>query len=131
MSADKKPPMTEPGTLEYGVEYEGVLHYDFVMRLTTVNDNIEALERTGAASGLRITLDMYANALVSLGTIPKEAITPVFLASALADSDYDVLAAAQERLKKKRKRSSARSAGTGSPSSPSASTASTPPQSEA
>ena len=114
----------EAGQLEFGVEYEGALHYDFEMRLTTIADNIAALDKYGAESGLRITTAMYASAIVKLGTIPADAITPDFLFGALAEPDFDVLAAAQERLKKKRRRSSSVSAASGSPSSSSANTAS-------
>lgn len=129
MSAAKLP-MTHSGSLEYGVEYQGELHYDFEMRLTTVGDNIAALEQVGAASGLSITLAMYVAALTRLGTIPKEELTFEFLKVAMADGDFDVLGVAQAQIKKKRRRSSEVLPDTDSPSSLSDNTASAKPPSE-
>lgn len=94
---------TEKGSLEFGIEHDGVLHYDVEMRLATVQDNIDALDEVGAKSGLRITLAMYARAIVSIGAIPRELITTTFLAENLADSDFDALGVIQGRIKKKRR----------------------------
>lgn len=116
MSEPTKLPMTHIGSLELGVEYQGELHYDFEMRVTTVGDNIAALEQVGATSGLRITLAMYVAAIIRIGTIPKDALTLEFLESALADSDFDVLGMAQAQLKKKRRLPSGTLSGTDSQS---------------
>lgn len=123
--------LTQLSSLEYGIEHDGALHYDFEMRLTTVQDNIDALEVVGADSGLKISMAMFAASLIRLGTIPKEALTYEFLASRLADSDFDRLAAAQGELKKKRRRENAGSLVSGSVSSRSASTESPKPTSGA
>ncbi|HDR9026859.1 TPA: hypothetical protein QDB14_001028 [Burkholderia vietnamiensis] len=101
--------LTEKGSLEYGIEYpvdSGKLHYDFELRLATVADNIAAYEEPtiigGGVCNMRVNAAVLARSIVSLGTIPAEAIT-IELIDTAVDSDYDMLFAAQERLKKKRK----------------------------
>ncbi|MDN7916141.1 hypothetical protein [Burkholderia cepacia] len=101
--------LTEKGSLDYGIEYpvdSGELHYDFELRLATVADNIAAYEEPtiigGGVCNMRVNAAVLARSIVSLGTIPAEAITAELIDTAV-DSDYDMLFAAQERLKKKRK----------------------------
>ncbi|KUY95462.1 MULTISPECIES: hypothetical protein [unclassified Burkholderia] len=114
---------TEKGSLEYGVEYppgSGELHYDFEVRLGTIGENIEVYEQPeiigGGVSNMRVNVAMLARCLVSLGTIPKEAITDDLLMTAV-DGDYDVMMKAQDELKKKRQRPKPAAATTGSPES--------------
>lgn len=121
---------TEKGSLEYGVEYppgSGELHYDFEVRLGTIGENIEVYEQPeiigGGVSNMRVNVAMLARCLVSLGTIPKEAITDDLLMTAV-DGDYDVMMKAQDELKKKRQRPKSAAATTGSPESSSPNTAS-------
>lgn len=124
--------MTEKDALQYGVEYpagSGQLHYDFELRLPTVGDNITAIEELGVGSNLRLNTAMLARALVKLGDIPREAITYELLDQNLVDDDYDVLAEARERLKKKRMRPNPNSPASDLPSLPSASTGSPSPAS--
>lgn len=124
--------MTEKDALQYGVEYpagSGQLHYDFELRLPTVGDNIAAIEAHGLGSNMRINTAMLASCLVKLGDIPAEAITYELLEQKMVDDDYDVLAEARERLKKKRMRPNPSSPGSDSPSLPSASTGSPSPAS--
>ena len=97
-------------TLQYGVEFpagSGQYHYDFELRLDTVEDHIEVYERPdilgGGISNMRVTNAVIAQCLVSLGTIPVDSITPELLSTAVTN-DYDVLRDAQETLKKKRLR---------------------------
>ncbi|RRW90592.1 hypothetical protein EGJ54_21820 [Pandoraea apista] len=118
--------MTQSDSLEYGIEYpadSGQLHYDFTIRLATVEDNINAYEHPsiigGGVSNMRLNAAVAASCLVSLGTIPKEEITPELVGTAV-DSDFDRLWAAQDVLKKKRKRVSAPLETSGEPSSSSA-----------
>ncbi|RQS55725.1 MULTISPECIES: hypothetical protein [Burkholderia] len=101
--------LTETGSLDYGIEYpvdSGQLHYDFELRLATVADNIAAYEEptiiNGGVCNMRVNAAVLARSIVSLGTIPAEAITAELIDTAV-DSDYDMLFAAQEQLKKKRK----------------------------
>lgn len=124
--------LTEKGSLQYGVEYpegSGTLHYDFELRLATVGDNIAAYERPeilgGGVSNMRVAAAIFASCLLSLGSIPKEAITPELI-DTMVDTDYDALGAAQDSLKKKRLKPSDASATTGLPNSTSASTGSPP-----
>lgn len=117
--------ITQTGKLNYGVEYNGALHYDFELRLPMVADNIAALEEVGTQSNLRVNTAIYVRCLTKLGTIPKEALTYEFLATNMVDDDYDALAGAISDLKKKRKVSSVPSPTTDSPSSSSDSTVST------
>lgn len=123
--------MIEKGSLDYGVEFpadSGEFHFDFEMRLPTIEDNVSAIEEVGTGSSLRMNVAMLARCLVSLGDIPTEAITTDLL-NTMVDDDYDVLSAARDALKKKRKRSNAASATIASPSSSSESTASPSPAS--
>lgn len=117
--------ITVTDKLVYGVEYEGVVHFDFEIRVPTVADNIAALEEVGTGSNLRVSTAMYARCLTKLGTIPQEALTYVFLSDGLVDDDFDVLSAAMTEVKKKLKASRLPLPTTGSPSSSSDSTDST------
>ncbi|KWH56300.1 hypothetical protein [Burkholderia cepacia] len=118
--------ITEKGTLDYGIEYPAgsdQYHYDFELRLATVDDNIAAYEHPsilgGGVSNMRVNAAIIATCLLSLGAIPKEAITPELIGTAV-DADYDRLYVAQELLKKKRKDRKPSCAPSGSPSSSSA-----------
>lgn len=91
-------------SLKYGIEYAGVLHYDFELRLPMVADNIAVLQQEGAGSNLRVRIALFARCLLSLGSIPQEAITTDLLAEGLVDDDFDVLSEAEAALKKKRLR---------------------------
>ena len=100
--------LTHQGSLQYGIEYpadSGILHFDFEMRLPTIDDNIAVYEDPkilgGGVSGMRVNAAMLARCLISLGTIPPEAITPELLGTGV-DDDYDVLENARMALKKKR-----------------------------
>ncbi|WP_244116872.1 hypothetical protein [Burkholderia cepacia] len=122
--------MTEMDSLDYGIEYpadSGKLHYDFELRLATVADNIAAYEEPtiigGPVCNMRVNAAVLARSIVSLGTIPPEAITAALIDTAV-DSDYDKLFAAQERLKKKRKELKPGNVPSDLPPSSSASTAS-------
>lgn len=122
--------ITEKDSLDFGVEFpagSGQRHYDFEIRLATVADNIAVYEDPtilgGGVSNMRVNAENLARCLVRLGTIPKESITGD-LVGQLIDSDYDVLFAAQETLKKKLKRPSPAAAPSDSPNSPSVNTAS-------
>ncbi|MCP2041783.1 hypothetical protein L1281_002399 [Neisseria sp. HSC-16F19] len=95
---------TVSGSLAFGVEHEGAWHFDFVMRLPTVRDDM-ALDP--ALEGVPRMLAVYALCLERLGGMPPEALDADALADALHPSDLDVLFFAQELLAKKRRRPSA------------------------
>ena len=93
--------MTEKGTLVLGVEYNGVRHKEFEMRLPTMADWEAALEEAGeGAIQARVNRHSWARCLVKLGDIPKDKITAELLGS-LADIEYGPLSAAEERLRGK------------------------------
>lgn len=123
--------ITETGTLTFGIEYEGAIHTDFELRLTMIGDNIAALEEVGPESNLRLHAAMLSRAIVRIGTIPAEVVTYEFLSKNLVDDDFDVIAAKEKELKKKRKALSQPSQTTDSPLPSSAATESTSPASVA
>nr|DAX46243.1 MAG TPA: hypothetical protein [Caudoviricetes sp.] len=92
---------TVSGSLKYGIEYAGSLHYDFVMHLPTVREdmNIDPL-----LDGQARMLESYALSIDRLGNIPIEQISADLLADGLAAGDFDALYFAQELLAKKRLR---------------------------
>lgn len=116
--------LTEKGTLHYGVEHEGKLHVDFELRMPTIGDNIAAIEEFGVDSNLKLNVAMMARCLVKLGDIPAEVINYELLANHVIDEDYDVLADARDRLKKKRTELKNTSPAIAQPSPSSANTAS-------
>ncbi len=92
---------TLSGILEIGVEYEGKVHRDFTLRLPTVGDEIDVGGSDVPDAGFRVAL--MAASLVSLGTIPKGAITYELLCEELCGEDFGLILKAHEDLKKKRK----------------------------
>ena len=96
--------MTEKGYLLYGAQLaEGEeLHFDFELRLPTVQDNIDALEEVGGDSNMRLSAAMLARSIIRLGEIPKDSISTDLILG-LVDEDYDVLILAQNALKKRRR----------------------------
>jgi phage FluMu protein gp41 len=93
--------MKEKGTLIIGVEHEGKLHKDFILRAQIVRDSVEAMEDERAQKN-----DSYfgvyclAKQIEKLGDIPKEDITPD-LVMALTETDFKALMAAKGRLEER------------------------------
>lgn len=98
VSDDRK---TVSGSLKYGIEYAGSLHYDFVMHLPTVREDMDI---DPLLDGQARMLESYALAIDRLGGIPAEQIDADLLADGLAAGDFDALYFAQELLAKKRLR---------------------------
>lgn len=99
--------LTEKGTLPVGVEYEGKTHKDFEIREQIVADSINVFDNPAQAAkaeknGLYANLCVTANMLVSLGTIPKEDITPDLLMGMLQE-DLNAISLAEVRLAAQRK----------------------------
>lgn len=95
--------MNESFKLEYGVEYEGARHHEGEMRLPTLEDVECALEEVPeGACKARVDRHVWSRTIVRLGDIPKDALTPSLLATC-ADTDYGVLLAAENALRKKLK----------------------------
>ncbi|EBX7267835.1 hypothetical protein DS544_18855 [Salmonella enterica subsp. enterica serovar Abony] len=126
-----KTTLTESGELEYGVAFNGELHYDFEMGLSTMAQTYQALDATEAACGttegtkadLYYRMALMVFSLRRLGTIPPEALTPELLLDELTAEDYDRLLDATIAVKKKRQRTKNAAPDSGSPSSPSDTTA--------
>lgn len=86
-----------------GVEFEGLVHFDFEMRRPTIGDNIAAVDSVGVgASELAVKMALAAQCMTKLGTIPKDAITYDLLCG-LDEDEYDLIMAEFNAVKKKRK----------------------------
>lgn len=106
---------TISGKLSIGVEFNGKLHRDFVLRLPTVGDEIDVAEDMSVPdAGYKVGL--VATCLDKLGDIPAELITYELLRN-LDSDDYRQLLGKQEELKKKRSDSKNDTATSGTPSS--------------
>ena len=98
--------LTEKGTLPVGVEYDGTIHKDFELREQIVRDSVELFDDTvrskRAASNVQYAATcILASQIVSLGSIPKEAINGDLLLDMHQD-DFMVLREADERLEERR-----------------------------
>lgn len=91
---------TQGGTLKIGILFDGKLHKDFVVRLSTVGDEIAVIEDGVSNEGQ--TVAVLARSVVSLGDIPPEDITYALFCDELDLDDFNVLKAAQAETKKKR-----------------------------
>lgn len=118
---------TEKGKLLDGVPFGDTHHFEFEIRLATMNVTGQALEDAedkygsiqGFAADTFYRTAVLAGELVSLGSIPKEDITAELLHDNLTEDDYAVLQEAVEKLKAKRNGGNPGSPVTDSPSSPS------------
>ncbi|WP_140918177.1 hypothetical protein [Limnobaculum xujianqingii] len=107
MTENKK---TESGRLKNDILYNDTLHYEFEIRLPVMRDTSSALEQTEEAYGQieGYTANTFyrqavlSSAIVSLGDIPKDDITPVLFMEELTEDDYDEFQSAIARLKVKR-----------------------------
>lgn len=87
----------EKGTLPVGVEVEGVVHRDFVLRDTTVKDLIE-VDHIASGQGRQVAL--MARCLIKLGGLEPKDITPNLLHT-MTYVDLQALQAADGRLMKR------------------------------
>jgi hypothetical protein len=90
---------THSATLPIGIFYQGQLHRDFTIRMSTVGDEIAVVEDGIPDSGTLV--GVLARCLTTLGSIPAEEITYQLLCDALVSEDYQALRAAQQEAKKK------------------------------
>lgn len=99
--------LTEQGLLGIGhQDADGAWHKDFEMRLPTMGDVEDAMAEAGeGANQARITRYVWARTITRLGTLPQGSITPELLAD-LPDTEFGVLNAAEDRLRKKLKAAS-------------------------
>lgn len=95
--------ITVNGSLNFGVERDGVTHRDFVMRAATIADAIAAIETAGPeSSNLRLRMFKAAAQIESLGTLDKQEITGELLL-ALPEDDIEPIFTAQDEVGKKQK----------------------------
>ncbi|CAJ0999829.1 MULTISPECIES: hypothetical protein [Serratia] len=120
---------THSATLPIGVFYQGQLHRDFTIRMSTVGDEIAVVEDGIPESGTLV--GVMARCLTTLGSIPAEEITYQLLCDALVSEDYQALRTAQQEAKKKLSELKSASVITDTPSSALASTATAKSESEA
>ncbi|MEN4195437.1 hypothetical protein [Serratia marcescens] len=90
---------THSATLPIGIFYQGQLHRDFTVRMSTVGDEIAVVEDGIPDSGTLV--GVMARCLTTLGSIPAEEITYQLLCDALVSEDYQALRTAQQEAKKK------------------------------
>ncbi len=93
--------LRESGTLPVGVEVDGVLHREFVLRPRLVRDTVEALEDPRCADseayrGVALT----ARQIAQLGTLPAEKID-IALVLDMLDVDLGEIMAAADRLERR------------------------------
>lgn len=93
---------TLKGQLPHGIVFGGVPHTAFEIRLPMIRDNVTVLSQHANLKPLEVSLGVMAEAIVSLGEIPKKELTLDFLLQNLTEADFDVLNEAFEALKKKR-----------------------------
>lgn len=89
---------THSATLPIGIFYQGQLHRDFTIRMSTVGDEIAVVEDGIPESGTLV--GVMARCLTTLGSIPAEEITYQLLCDALVSEDYQALRTAQQEAKK-------------------------------
>lgn len=112
---------THSNTLPIGVFYQGKLHRDFTVRMSTVGDEIDVVEDGIPDSGTSVGI--LARCLTALGSIPADEITYQLLCDALVSEDFKALRDAQQEAKKKLSELKSASVITDTPSSDLASTA--------
>lgn len=120
---------THSATLPIGIFYQGQLHRDFTIRMSTVGDEIAVVEDGIPDSGTLV--GVMARCLTTLGSIPAEEITYQLLCDALVSEDYQALRTAQQEAKKKLSELKSASVITDTPSSDLASTATAKSESKA
>lgn len=95
-----KNPLTETGTLPYGVQAHDALHRDFELRLPTVGDNIDSVDEVGGVNVVALNAAVLARQIIRLGQLKPEEIT-FELIRGMHPADYNYLDAAAQALEKK------------------------------
>lgn len=93
--------ITEKVTLPVGIEIDGVLHRDVVLRPQKVRDSIEALEDARAQTDESwLGLILQCRQIVKLGTLKTEQITPELLMD-LYEVDMQILMEGAVKLRER------------------------------
>lgn len=89
------------GTLPVGIEVDGVVHRDFELRPQLVRDSVEGAQDAKAVENSSyFGLVILASQILSLGTLPKEAINAELLMDAY-ELDMKALMGAAAQLQKR------------------------------
>lgn len=91
--------------LQYGLEYNGVVHTDFEIRLPLVKDTLAVVSKYNGLDNVEnrefaISVEVMIRCL-TVDNIPKEVLTYDFLIDNLVDEDFDLLNNTFDELKKK------------------------------
>lgn len=105
------PAAAVPDMLLYGVNFNGVLHFDYAVRIPVMRDIYDALDETeevtgsstGGKSDIYYRMALLKRTITKLGDIPADDITTDLLLDELLEEDYSILDAAQTAAKKKRR----------------------------
>lgn len=100
-----------PARLLYGVDFNGVLHFDYAVRIPVMRDIYDALDETeevtgsstGGKADIYYRMALMKRTITKLGDIPPDEITTDLLLDELLEEDYSILDAAQTAAKKKRR----------------------------
>jgi len=90
--------ITQDGTLIVGIEVDGVVHLDFLLRPRFVSDSIDAMEDERSHNNPAFEgLVMTCQEITKLGTLTREQITPDLLMGML-DIDMQQIMEARKKL---------------------------------
>ena len=104
------------GTLLEGVKVGDAVHRDFVLRLPTVQDNMDAVDEVGSHNSVAVSAAILTRQVVKLGTLKAEEINLELIAQ-LHPSDFNLIEQKADELEKKRRAAvQAATSGTGSES---------------
>ena len=99
--------LQQSGTLPIGVVVDGVVHKEFLLRTSTVQDNIdvtdELVDAGEAPTQLRVATSIMARQIEALGTLKREQITTQLVRS-MSPSDWNELDVQSQALEKKLRR---------------------------
>jgi len=88
------------GRLIGGIEFQGETHRDFTLRPLLVRDSLGILEEAKDMPAVHVEL-AFLSRRMTLGTIPKEALTAELLLDNMHDEDLDIVMKAKDDLQKK------------------------------
>lgn len=94
--------LTEKGTLPGGVEFDGQIHKEFEIREQLVRDGVAVYDDPDRAARAEkndayMGLCILAGQVLSLGSIPKDSISPELLMD-MSQEDFNALNDASGRL---------------------------------
>ena len=83
--------MNEKGTLTIGIEHDGKVHKDFILKPQLVRDSIEIMEDERAQKNESyFGICLLAKQIIKLGNIPEDQITPDLIMN-LTEVDFKTM----------------------------------------